>query len=468
MPIMKDTLDNIQKEVSIFKANSEVHKSDLLNAVSNGSLTLCIGSGVTRGLVGEWNDLLNEIASSLFYRKIMEKYLGKDNSNGAIGLTGSDVHDFLNNLWGGFPDTTNVLEKGEYLAAQCDKGPLEQKKKTQCSDSFDTTPNWRELVFAEITLDVSRWLIANNISKNMRSLDPSKEKNVDLAKLEEYLIDYYLEMVNHRDEISKKGQTMAKDDCFRTIETLEAIISLCFSGKVRHIINYNFDTILETLLSSEKVSEYYKPKGGKSLQLEVYNPFYNHENPLDIFIGNTIPEEHHSIRIDHVHGLLDGRLEQISPIVFSEESYVSIRRAALHWSSLAIAKAITEGLMLCIGFSGEDDDFRTICQRMMENKQMGCANMEAPMNYKSHIYLVASLKSRIGKIRKPLEKKIEERSHLVGTEPEITDKEKICTHELFIGYIEMVEQYFKNHFDVQIIWVEDRPNIPTLLQELNV
>ena len=462
------TLDSIQDAVSDTKANFELQKNELKNTVSRKSLTLCIGSGVTSQLVGEWNTLLNEIASGIFFNKILEQCKEeKTYSFGKIRLIGTDVHDFLNNLWEGFPGNISVLEKGEYLAAQCDRSLKDKNIIQQFYDSSDKGPHWRELVFAEITLDVSRRLIAENIEKGEKKKDPSKDAKIDLPKLEEHLVDFYLDMVNERDKILAEGKKVGSDSPFKMIESLEAVVNLCFSGKISHIINYNFDTILEVLLFSDKVYEYYKSKGGIPLQLEVYNPFGDHEKPVSLFVQNTDSTMCHTIRIDHVHGLLDARLPEISPIVFSEESYINVRRTALHWSSLAIAKAVTEGSILCIGFSGEDDDFRTICQRMMDNNGFGYSRMDSSTkSISSHIFLVASLNSRIGKLKNPLKEKINQRNRPVGTEPQVSEKEKACIYELFDSYVDMVERYFKDHLNVQIVWIKDRPDIPALLQEL--
>lgn len=462
------TFNSIHDAVSDTKTNFGLHKDDLKSAILGKSLTLCIGSGITSQLVGEWNTLLNEIASSIFFNKILEQYKEeKIYPFGKIVINGTDVHEFLKNLWEGFPGNISVLEKGEYLAAQCDRSLKEKQTIQQFYDSYDKGPHWRELVFAEITLDVSRRLIAENISKAKNMKDPGKDVKIDLPRLEDFLVDFYLEMTNERDKALAAGKKVESKSPFKMIESLEAVVNLCFSGKISHIINYNFDTILEVLLFSDKVYEYYKRKGGIPLQLEVYNPFCDHEKPVSLFVKDKDSTERHTIRIDHVHGLLDARLPEVSPIVFSEESYINVRRTALHWSSLAIAKAVTEGSILCIGFSGEDDDFRTICQRMMDNNGFGYARTDSSTkSISSHIFLVASLNSRIKKIRKPLEEKILLRKRTDEGDPKVFDEEKVCIYELFASYIDMVERYFKDHLNVQIIWIKDRPDIPALLEEL--
>ncbi len=479
---VKSQIEQI-KEFVYKQYDSEVenHKRILKEKLESSSLTLCIGAGVTKDIIGTWNELLNQIASTLFYHILINRAPDSNHPYKKTELKAVDINHFLDELWPGFPKGTNVLELGEYLAAQCDRSPSEKKERQQFLDPNDFSPDWRELFFAEMTLDASRRLIWNKIaevSKNKttiknRETDTSETESNPLSDLEEKFIKYYLNALKNKES-------------FNNIKTLDAIVRLCFSGAVNHIINYNFDSALELLLSSEEVFNHYHNENKKFIpvNLSVINPFFDHGKPIDLFAKPSSPDCH-TIHIVHVHGLLDKRLETISPIVFSERSYVNIKRATLHWSSVAIANAVAAGVMLCVGFSGDDNDFRTICQRIKENEQLTSnpASLSAP-----HIYLMSSLNSCIRKITDPLENQIEEKtkskkataektesaisieasgeSKEINRKAILTKKEMACTYEILLGYVNMVENYFRDRFDVQTIWVKDHKYTPDFIKEL--
>lgn len=410
-------------------------------------LILCIGAGVTASLIGNWNTLLNEVASTIFSGRLLSQST-KDSSS----LPNSkEMKAYIDKWWEGLPESTGVLEKGEYLAAQCSEPSTQQIDHTIDEEPY-CTDNWRELVFAQITLDASYRMIARKIKK------PISES------LEQDLVEYCIKQM----ESSK-------------LDTLEEILELCFIGAVDEIIVYNFDTILEILLNSKEVYEYFrdKTKNWKKKRrivrhkLEVYNPFLNSDEPIDYFIQKdlTAEENEHVLKIAHVHGLLD-RHVQLAPIVFSEKSYMTVEQAALHWSSVTLAKAVREGVMVCVGFSGEDEDFRTTSRRLMENRSAGA---EYSMG-KSSIYLISNLESKIDKIYQEPEKRIETITKAAkelglsvtkGKPPTLSEKEEECAYTIIQGYLEMITKYFKDQYNVQLLWVENRKKFYLLLKKLD-
>ena len=388
---------------------THVEIKQLQKQIKETRLTLCVGAGVTATLIGTWNKLLNEIASNIFAGRMMSKV----STNSFTPPNSMEMKTFIDKWWKGLPESTSVLEKGEYLAAQCSLLLGPQSNQSLDINSYSLY-NWRELIFAQMTLDATYRLISKKI------------KNKDRISFEEELIDY----------------------CLKEMEK-------------SHSELYNFDTILEILLSSPKVLQYFKGKtnGLKKKhrlmrsQLHVYNPFLYRNKPIDLFIQNdlTNPEKKRVLRIDHVHGLLDKRI-QLAPIVFSETSYKNVEQSALHWSSVTIAKAVRDGVMVCVGFSGEDEDFRTTCKRLLENNEVGILNDVE----KSRVYAIFNLESKIKNVLPPKD--------IFST---FSNKDEDCAYTIVDGYMDMLSSYYKDQYNVQLLWVENRNSIPALLNKLD-
>ena len=73
MTEFEEKMSNIEKK---FCSSSSKDIQRLCNVSRERKLTLCLGAGVTSCYVGNWNQLLNEISSSVFWSRAQERLAG--------------------------------------------------------------------------------------------------------------------------------------------------------------------------------------------------------------------------------------------------------------------------------------------------------------------------------------------------------------------------------------------------------
>ncbi|OJX55576.1 SIR2 family protein [Flavobacterium sp. 38-13] len=141
-------------------------------------------------------------------------------------------------------------------------------------------------------------------------------------------------------------------------DLITAISSLCMprrtGAKVKTLITYNFDDLLERQLAS------------KSIQ---HHSIYTENEAFD-------PDE---LPIYHVHGFLPEDIEKYeglekSTLVFSEEGYHQIYTDAYHWSNLVQLANLRDNNCLMIGLSMADPNLR----RLLD---ISARNIDRPKHY---------------------------------------------------------------------------------------
>ena len=300
-------------------------KDELWKEINSGYITLLTGAGVTSCLVGNWNELLNELA-------IMRSVAGKSIADP------QKMMDYLNlNCNGKFlPDDISTLEKGEYLRYS----PTDQR----IYDTVDKMAEWREKVFAgrvegaierlirrhlcdgvgmhcvddykkdflnwinnvkETPFDLERKILSKNKEVEVRLESLSKEQiadkindsyksSIQIDKLVDYVTINDAEQICEMfvgvfdtfpkrrllnqiktilgDEVLKGKTASDKAKAFLIklaaffvwrpgYETLEVLLSMCIYKKVQCVITYNFDTIFDRLLADTEVQEALCEKG---------------------------------------------------------------------------------------------------------------------------------------------------------------------------------------------------------------
>lgn len=141
-------------------------------------------------------------------------------------------------------------------------------------------------------------------------------------------------------------------------DLISAISNLCMprrtGAKVRTVITYNFDDLIERQLNS------------KSIQ---HHSIYNDNEAFD-------PDE---LPIYHVHGFLPEDTKKYeglekSTLVFSEEGYHQIYTDAYHWSNLVQLTSLRENNCLMVGLSLTDPNLR----RLLD---ISARNIERPRHF---------------------------------------------------------------------------------------
>ncbi|TVR82968.1 MAG: hypothetical protein EA412_01220 [Chitinophagaceae bacterium] len=127
-------------------------------------------------------------------------------------------------------------------------------------------------------------------------------------------------------------------------DLIKAIVELCMpsrtGAKVKSIITYNFDDLIERQLDAQSIQ---------------YHSIYSDNDFID-------PDE---LPVFHVHGFLPENTEKYeglekSTLVFSEEGYHLIYSDSYHWSNLVQLSNLRENHCLMVGLSMTDPNLRRL------------------------------------------------------------------------------------------------------------
>ncbi|MGG0847898.1 SIR2 family protein [Peribacillus simplex] len=219
--------------------------------------------------------------------------------------------------------------------------------------------------------------------------------------------------VDRLSEVLYKGSTS-------TTETLKAICRLCSPIRngigIQGVVTYNFDDLIEENFKSHDIKF-------KSIYREADLPS---KNELGIF---------------HVHGFLpknkteyDGLSDSL--LVFSEEGYHNLMLDPYHWSNLVQLNYFKEHTCLFIGVSLTDPNIR----RLLE------ISMSKQSDDKCKHYIILK--------RESLE---------VIKEQEGVDNNNI---EIFEKVNQVLKEDSLKELGLNIIWIEDFPEIPEILNQI--
>lgn len=234
--------------------------------------------------------------------------------------------------------------------------------------------------------------------------------------------------------------------------TLDALLKLCLKGAFSRVLTYNFDTIFDHLLANEDVQKAYKIT--QTVKVEVYGIHNTDALNLPGICKETV-QDNHVIKIYHVHGVLDECMRKrrddeeipiIDPIIFSGSSYSSYQSNHFNLGSLRIADALTEGSLLCVGFSGVDANFRSIQSELIRSRNQ----VLSLQDYKRHkVYITRSLKQD----RKCFD--------MIEHGKDI-DTAYACLR----SYMNMLQDYFVNVLGATLVWAENFEAMAALLRKL--
>ena len=208
---------------------------------------------------------------------------------------------------------------------------------------------------------------------------------------------------------------------------IKTIASLCVpkrtGAKVRSVITYNFDDLLERQLIQKSI--------------EFHSIYTDNET-------YTIDE----IPIYHVHGFLPEDKTQYdsldrSTLVFSEEGYHEIYSNAYHWSNLVQLNNLRENNCLMIGLSMTDPNLR----RLLD---ISGTNMEKAKHF-------AFMK------RMTLDDFVYEKNRKSKTKDQVISNLKGA--EIFLDRHHTLNEEIMKELGVSIIWYEDYNEIPDILLE---
>lgn len=233
-------------------------------------------------------------------------------------------------------------------------------------------------------------------------------------------------------------------------DTLEALLRLCMRGRITEVISYNFDMVFDRLLASRNVQEALKATEKYKHRIEerdvcVYGMYSL--QPIEMNGFASIPTAK-TIRIYHVHGILDRELKKIEPIIFSETAYKSYQELPFNIEKTYLANAYLQGGLLCVGFSGKDGAFRRIFDQML-SLQHGVIFGEG--EGRNQIYLTRKLKD----IQKPYRFYID-----------TMDKDLKTAYACVDTNLKMLQHYYRRQVHANILWSETYEEMAASLMEL--
>ena len=417
-----------------------------LNELVSESHCLCIGSGVTVKYVGSWKELLG----SMLGQRFASNWLTKNKPYSAIArfAEGNSFYNFFNDA--------DYLEIGEFL--------LSDNSIPRPEGFSGRDKEWQERLFSRF--------VSNMISEKTKKMlnescpeDKAKGCRVSdgcpLAKngahsFAETFTSYRCFM----DRVSKGGK---RKGCMLNggIDTTMAVVELCISGKIKFVIDYNFDLIIE-----ETLCEAIKANKGTPVQ-EIHIWTYGsraepetvqYSDECKVVVHRGFGESDHAnlnaanaIHFFHVHGAASGLgFKYISSqLVFSQHSYERYQGSPLNWSNQVLEYFLSRCNVVAVGFSGVDENFRHFAK--MHAKAPTCGPFGKVQD--------AGRKMVLLKARYPYRDAIKK-----GVGKSKKDKEVV---EEFLGYCtKMVTNYYRDYYHIDTEWVGDYADVAEVVSRI--
>lgn len=500
------------------KASKEKCK-EISEICDKGEVVLLLGSGVTSCLVGTWTELLNELAMMR---------CADESMRGPYSYSKKD-YDGLKRLLENnrfIPSDINVLEQGEYLrydpkdpwAGQYQHGKRIDNwrefyfatqvdvaisrlidKNLRNGDGQDLKElekdfvSWYRNEKDADFLNIPRKMASNNSVYNKGFTEDSILKKTLEGHTEYELFDAINSKFGkriHFDELEKAVSASDKrlvagmlgvDESFIAgavkekslkmvlvkaaialyrrpdYSTLSATLKLCFKKKIKKVINYNFDTVFEELLSNKKIAKLY---GCKAMKVEIDS--YYLKKPILMGEKNTAG----TLISEHVHGVLTKKYP-VTPLIFSEYSYLDFQQDFLNWSQLRISETLNQASVLCIGFSGVDSNFRYMIRQHMkqiDSPLFGGNNIENTVEITGNckIYLARACSPDVVRFSKLIKENVGIAAPLNKSSESLLKNIAICLK----SYFDMAENYYIRSFGIEVLWAEDFSKLADIIERI--
>ena len=226
-------------------------------------------------------------------------------------------------------------------------------------------------------------------------------------------------------EITKNLYKLRDETKEKNSELVQSIVKMCMplrtGAKVRSVITYNFDDLLEQMLDLANIR--------------------NHSIYFDEV--NSDPDE---LPIYHVHGFLPqerfkyNNLEK-STLVFAEDGYHKMYSDAYHWSNLVQLNCLKENNCLFIGLSMTDPNLR----RLLE---IAAPKGEKPKHF--------AFMKRITKEKFIFDEK-DNNKQIIANESGATT---------FLERHHLLNEDIMNELGISVIWYTDYDEIPQMINKI--
>lgn len=361
-------------------------------------------------IIKKYNKEANEIANQLFTLQIKEA-LERDDSN-----------------W-----KTKQKEKIEDLKEIYKKGTLSLLLGAGVSSSAGM-PDWNTLLNSLFFSLLSKKFNKSNQTSNS-DIEQIVKRFSEINGQSALILARYLKNgLNNKSKEAEKFTNEIATNLYKlrdktkdeSSELIKAIVNMCIplrtGAKVKSVITYNFDNLLEKEL----------------------NKFHIHNHSIYSDDVNLDPDE---LPIYHVHGFLPEDTSNYkdldkSTLVFSEDGYHKIYSDAYHWSNLIQLTSLKENNCLLIGLSMNDPNLRRLLEIATRNSD------------KIRHYVFMKRISKDEFIYKRKEK----------------DKIKVISNEsgasLFLENHHLINEDIMRELGLSVIWYTDYDEIPKILNEI--
>jgi hypothetical protein len=403
---------------------------------------LCVGAGATTTYVGSWKTLLGKLLG----RRFVSAWLSE-------GQSFDHISRYINeDCFSGFFTEEGFLEIGEFLLAD-DSVP----KPEGFTQSIAV---WQELLFSEQVSDIIQRGISDALKKECLNAVCSRYGKCLMGHNTTHS---YVDIYN----VYKDG----KEPCGfinKNFGTAMSLVEICLKSQTRHVITYNFDTVIEETLyevidaGSDDASGIRQIHiwtfGSKKSTLEVL-----HSDRCSVFLhqgtwddGSKSLTDSGAIHFYHVHGVASGNriAGESGQLVFSQHSYEVYQDTPLNWSNQVLQYLFSQYRVIAVGFSGTDTNFRYFASHHIKS-EVNDFLFGKERDENRIVFLKAKQPYRDA-IRAALDK----------CEPKRIGNIQDRMEERFLSYCtSMVENYYRNYYDISIKWVETYTDIARVLHK---
>jgi len=280
--------------------------------------------------------------------------------------------------------------------------------------AYSHIPNWKSLLTQLRFRLIQRKLNERGINTNEDDCTALAEEFPGKLGLDPLLSAQYIRR-GLRNTFIDDIVDILYDDLQDQNPTLQAIGTLCSAGNLKAIITHNYDDLVERQLMNHNIDAKPILQGG-------------------LHTNNSLP-------IYHVHGFLPQHLEaydisEYSDVILSEESYHQLYQDPYNWVNLVQHEHLMHHSCLIIGHSLTDPNLRRLLY--------DAAHREGS-SWHYAIFTRETPKNTVNEPRPP--------------------------HGIEVDYLKIhhrLEEAAFRDLHIKIIWIEDYPDIPTILERIRI
>ena len=397
---------------------------------------LCIGAGVTRKFVGGWKELLGVMLGKRFVSDWL------DNEGPYSEVSKYDGAEFFSEFF----CEEGFLELGEFL--------LSDNKAAAPAEYDDKRKAWQEKVFSQQVADIIHDRIGASLGRRCDcSACPVKSECPLRSSGAHSLKDVYASYRLFRERVlgpkDKGGACLA----VRDFGTAMSVVDICASGRIRNVINYNFDTVVEEALyeaiSARAVESdideihiwtYGTPREPRTVLSSPSCSVILHQGNWDGDIAYLSSKR--AVHFFHLHGVAAGsELVDVSgQLIFSQHSYTTFQECMFNWSNVVMEYLLSRFSVIAVGFSGTDPNFRLSVTNHLRSTMEGLSAYESVP--REEVLFVKAVEPYRGAI----EKRIPDGSPEIVTA--FLEYCKGMVSDYYLGYISVSTQWVDGYVDV--------------------